>query len=84
MRKILDLVAVISLVLSGTMVGGTLFGYMYLTSEKGQNQIKELVMNQVKDQLPGLVGGAMPSMTGKALPIGGKSGTPKGLPFGGR
>ena len=75
MRKILDGIAVLSLILSGTLVGGTFFAYFYITNPVNQEKLKNHLLKEVTGSVPGLVKGslpkALPKTTGPALPFGG-------------
>jgi hypothetical protein len=79
MRKLLDVIAVVSLVLSGSVAGAGVFAYLYATNPANQEKAKQFVMDQVTDALPDLIGGAMPSLpdvSGPAIPMtpGGSAG----------
>tara|TARA_R100001443_G_scaffold42259_1_gene55589 strand:- start:241 stop:504 length:264 start_codon:yes stop_codon:yes gene_type:complete len=61
-RKILDGIAVLSLLLSaGTIASGT-YAYLWIINEDNQNMIKEKVMKQVMSSI------SIPSLSGPALP----------------
>lgn len=62
MRKVIDAIAIISFLLSGTIVG--LIGYVYLTlsNEKKQEEIKEYIVDQAKDLIQDQIGGFMPDV----------------------
>ena len=68
MRKVLDIISVVSLVISLSLAGSATFGLYWLKSGKAESMIKDLVLKQVK--VPNL-----PSSTGLAVPSQGK------LPF---
>jgi len=81
MRKVLDGIAVLSLLISGGIAGAGIYLYFYVTNPVNQDKAKSYVMEQVTGALPGLIGDAMaipplpplPSMTGPAIPsIGGE------------
>ena len=72
MRKLLDAIAVLSLLISGSIAGAGVYAYLYITNPDNQDKAKAYVMDQVKDALPDLIGGAMPSLpdiSGPAIPF---------------
>ena len=62
MRKVLDTIAVISFLLSGTVIGLIGYAYLTLTNEKKQEEIKEYIMDQAKDLIQDQIGGFMPDV----------------------
>ena len=70
-RKIVDGVAIASFVLSASLVGGTVAGYVWFRSN--QDQLIDQVVKKVAGNLP------IPKMGG-AKPLGSGSSKPK-LPF---
>ena len=71
MRKVLDAIAIVSFLLSGTVVGLIGYAYLTLTNEKKQEEIKEYIMDQAKDLIQEQIGGFMPdvpSITGDVVP----------------
>ena len=74
MQKIINGIAILSGVVSLTVVGSGVFIYVQKDAiiEGVKNNIKEQVMGGVTGALPGLVGESMPSLpeaTGPALPF---------------
>ena len=67
-RKILDGLAVLSFLLSVSVVGGGIFGYFWITNEKNQENLKQQLMEQVTGSLkmPGLSGPVLPTAKPKA------------------
>ena len=57
-RKILDAVACIGLILSASLAGGSFLLYRYVSSPQFEEQVKEKIMGQIK----------MPNLSGPALP----------------
>ena len=82
MQKIINAIAILSGVVSLTVVGGGTYLYMNKDTlvEDARGKITKAVTEAVAGSLPGLVGGSMPelpSQTGGAIPhIGGSA-----LPF---
>ena len=79
MRKVLDLISVVSFVLVASLTGGTIFGYLWITNEENQEKLKQQVIESVMSNVPipgGITGPALPTKS----PGSAKPGTPK-LPF---
>ena len=62
-RKILDGVAVLAFLLSTSIDGGTVFGYLWITNEDNQKMLQDKAMEKVMGaiKLPGLSGPALPT-----------------------
>ena len=75
MRKILDAAALLSLVLSGSIAGLGIYGYLYATNADNQDKAKAYVMDQVKSALPDLIGGGLSGIAGS--PAGGMPALPE-------
>ncbi len=79
MRKVLDIISVVSFILVASLTGGTVFGYLWITNEENQERIKQQVINSVMQNVP-IPGG----LTGPALPTkspGSKGSVKPKLPF---
>lgn len=63
MRKVLDIISVVSFVLVAALTSGTIFGYLWVTNEENQEKIKKQVIESVMQNVP-IPGG----ITGPALP----------------
>ena len=59
-QKIANILSIVSFVLVSSVIGGSYFGYKYVTSE----QFKAKMMNQVLDSVQGL----MPKVLNEGLP----------------
>ena len=64
MQKLFNVLSVISLLLTSSIVGGGVYSYFWLTNKDNQNMIKEKLMKEVKSAIP------IPSLSGPALPTG--------------
>ena len=64
MRKVIDAIAIVSFLLSGTVVGLIGYAYLTLTNEKKQEEIKEYIIDQAKDLIQDQIGGLMPDVPG--------------------
>ena len=60
--KILSALSVISFLLSVSIAGGGIFGYLWITNEENQEKIKKQLVEQVTKSLP------IPNLSGPALP----------------
>ena len=69
MRKVLDVIAVLSFLISGSMVCGSFFMYKYVSSPQFKDKVMQEVMGNVKDLLPGQIDKKLPSKTGISLPF---------------
>ena len=69
MRKVLDIITIVTGILMLGILGGGFFTYKYVTSE----QFKTKIMNQVLENVQGLMGDVLeknlPDLTGPSLPI---------------
>ena len=63
MRKIIDIISVVSFLLVAALTGGTIFGYLWVTNEENQQKMKQQVIDSVMQNVP-IAGG----LTGPALP----------------
>ena len=64
MRKVLDIISVVSFLLVAALTGGTVFGYFWITNEENQERIKKQVIDSVMSNVPipgGLTGPALPT-----------------------
>ena len=81
--KILDGVAVVAFLLSASIAGGGIFGYLWITNEDNQKMLQDKAMEKVMGaiKLPGLSGPALP--TGALSPAQQKNEEKKaiGVPF---
>ena len=64
MRKILDVLSVVSFLLVAALTGGTVFGYLWITNEDNQEKMKKQIIESVMQNVPipgGLTGPALPT-----------------------
>ena len=64
MQKVFNILSVISLLLTSSVIGGGVYSYFWLKNIDNQNMIKEQLMKEVKKAIP------LPSLSGPALPTG--------------
>jgi len=62
-RKILDGLAVLTFLLTVGIIGGGVFGYLWITNEDNQKMLQDKAMEKVMGaiKLPGLSGPALPT-----------------------
>jgi len=68
-QKIVNGAALLGLILSGSLAGGTYFGYKYVTSPQFKNKIKNALLGDVTKVLPSAISGQMPKTTGLGIPM---------------
>ncbi len=69
MRKVLDIITIVTGVLMLGILGGGFFTYRYLTSEGFQKQMMDKVLGGVSNMMPDVLDKAIPDMTGGSIPI---------------
>jgi len=67
-QKIANILSIASFVLVTSVIGGSWFGYKYVTSEQFKTKMLNQVMGQVQGLLPNMLGNSMPKMTAPATP----------------
>ena len=67
-QKIINFFAVISLFASLTTLGSAYFAYKFITSPKGQEKIKNIIVDNLKENMPGLIDKQIPKFTQPAIP----------------
>ena len=68
MRKILDIITIVTGILMLGILGGGFFTYKYLTSESFQKQMMDKVLGGVGDMMPKVLDDNLPEMTGVSIP----------------
>lgn len=68
MRKILDIITIVTAILMVGILGGGFFTYKYLTSESFQKQMMDKVLGGVGDMMPKVLDDNLPDMTGVSIP----------------
>ena len=69
MRKILDILTVLTTILTLSIIGTGFFTYKTVTSEKFQQQLLDKVLKSVGDMMPKVLNDNLPDMTGGSIPI---------------
>jgi len=68
MRKILDVLTIVTTILVLGIIGGGFFTYKYVTGDKFQKQMMEKILGGVGDMMPKVLDNNLPSITGPSLP----------------
>tara|TARA_B100001778_G_C18479581_1_gene579673 strand:- start:6 stop:233 length:228 start_codon:yes stop_codon:yes gene_type:complete len=68
MRKILDVLTILTFLLLSTTLVTAGIGYRYLRSENFKNQVMNQILSEVSGLLPNVLDQGLPEMTGPSLP----------------
>ena len=68
MRKVLDIITIVTGILMLGILGGGFFTYKYLTSEGFQKKMMDKVLGGVGDMMPKVLDDSLPKMTGPSIP----------------
>ena len=68
-QKIANILSVASFVLITTTLGGSYFGYKYVTSEQFKTKMMNEVLGGVQGMLPNVLDKGLPKTTGQSIPI---------------
>lgn len=68
-QKIANILSIASFVLITSTLGGSYFGYKYLTSPQFQTKIMNQILGDVKGMLPNVMDNALPKTTGQSIPL---------------
>ncbi len=69
MRKLLDILTIVTSILTLSIIGTGFFTYRYVTSDGFKEKVLEKVMGQVSGLMPDMLNNALPDMTGGSIPI---------------
>ena len=67
-QKIANILSIVSFVLVSSVIGGSYFGYKYVTSEQFKTKMMNQVMGNVQGLMPKVLDQGLPDMTGPSLP----------------
>ena len=67
-QKIANILSIVSFVLVSSVIGGSYFGYKYVTSDQFQNKMMNKVLGNVQGLMPKMLDQGLPDMTGPSLP----------------
>ena len=69
MRKVLDIITIVTGILVLGILGTGFFTYRTVTSEKFQKQMMDKVLGGVGNMMPKVLDDSLPRMTGPSLPF---------------
>ena len=69
MRKVLDIITIVTGILMLGILGGGFFTYKYVQSPQFQKKIMDKVLGEVQGLMPDVLGNALPDVTGPSLPL---------------
>ena len=69
MRKILDIITIVTGILMLGILGGGFFTYKYVTSEQFQTKMMNKVLGNVQGLMPDVLEKGLPDLTGPSLPV---------------
>jgi len=67
-QKIANILSIVSFVLVSSVIGGSYFGYKYVTSEQFKTKVMNEVLGNVQGLMPKMLDQGLPKMTGPSLP----------------
>ena len=67
-QKIANILSIVSFVLVSSVIGGSYFGYKYVTSEQFETKMMNKVLGSVQGLMPKILDQGLPDMTGPSLP----------------
>ena len=68
MRKVLDILTIVTTVLVLGILGGGFFTYKYVTSEQFKAKIMNSILGEVEGLLPNVLDKGLPELTGPSIP----------------
>ena len=68
MRKFLDVLTIVTTILTVGIIGTGFFTYKTVRSEKFQKEMMDKILGGVSDMMPKVLDDNLPSMTGPSLP----------------
>ena len=68
MRKFLDVLTIVTTILTLGIIGTGFFTYKTVRSEKFQKEMMDKILGGVSDMMPKVLDDNLPSMTGPSLP----------------
>ena len=67
-QKIANILSIVSFVLVSSVIGGSYFGYKYVTSEQFKTKVMNEVLGNVQGLMPKILDKSLPEMTGPTIP----------------
>lgn len=69
MRKVLDIITIVTGILMLGILGGGFFTFKYVTSEQFKAKIMNQVLENVQGLMPKVLDNALPDVTGQSIPL---------------
>ena len=69
MRKILDIITIVTGILMIGILGGGFFTFKYVTSEQFKAKMMNQVLENVQGLMPKVLDNALPNTTGQSIPL---------------
>ena len=69
MRKVLDIITIVTGILMLGILGGGFFTFKYVTSEQFKAKMMNQVLENVQGLMPKVLDNALPDTTGQSIPI---------------
>ena len=69
MRKVLDIITIVTGILMLGILGGGFFTFKYVTSEQFKAKIMNEVLGNVQGLMPDVLEKGLPDLTGPSLPV---------------
>ena len=69
LNRVCQILSILSFIMVSSVIGGSYFGYKYVTSEQFKAKIMNQVMGNVKGMLPNVMDNALPKTTGPSITI---------------
>ena len=69
MRKVLDIITIVTGILMLGILGGGFFTYKYVSSEQFKAKIMNSILGEVKGLLPNVMNNALPKTTGPSFAL---------------
>ena len=77
MRKVLDIITIVTGILMLGILGGGFFTYKYVQSPQFQKKIMDKVIKEIQPLMGDVLGNALPDVTGESMPLPVKPSIPK-------
>tara|TARA_R100000231_G_scaffold26052_1_gene23614 strand:+ start:1645 stop:1902 length:258 start_codon:yes stop_codon:yes gene_type:complete len=69
MRKLLDIITIVTGILMVGILGGGFFTFKYVTSEQFKAKMMNQVLENVQGLMPKVLDNALPNTTGQSIPL---------------
>ena len=69
LNRVCQILSILSFIMVSSVIGGSYFGYKYVTSEQFKAKLMNQVLGEVKGMLPNVMDNALPKTTGPSMAI---------------